>query len=217
MKKHIVCLGDSNTHGACADPADSVDGALGRFNEDERWTCRLQNALGEGYLVLEEGLSGRTTVFRDPLTEGLAAIDYLFPCLMSHKPVSLLIVMLGTNDTKERFGANAACIALGMERLARKAISVDCWARKKPSVLIVAPPAIGDGMASSPVAGCMGAGCAAKARELPRRLRETAELLGVSFLDAGNCAFNQVDFMHLTRAGHAALADKLAAVVPGLV
>ena len=22
MKKHIVCIGDSNTHGYCADPAD---------------------------------------------------------------------------------------------------------------------------------------------------------------------------------------------------
>ena len=42
MKKHIVCLGDSNTHGYCADPADCADGALQRFNEDERWTCLLQ-------------------------------------------------------------------------------------------------------------------------------------------------------------------------------
>ena len=40
-----------------------------RFNEDERWTCRLQKALGEEYLVTEEGLSGRTTVFVDPLHE----------------------------------------------------------------------------------------------------------------------------------------------------
>ena len=41
MKKHIVCLGDSNTHGYCADPADCADGGI-RFNESERWTgcCR---------------------------------------------------------------------------------------------------------------------------------------------------------------------------------
>ena len=36
MKKHIVCLGDSNTHGYCADPADCADGG-NRFNENERW------------------------------------------------------------------------------------------------------------------------------------------------------------------------------------
>ena len=41
MKTHILCLGDSNTHGYCADPKDNADGGI-RFNEDERWTvgCR---------------------------------------------------------------------------------------------------------------------------------------------------------------------------------
>ena len=28
MKKHIVCFGDSNTHGYCAEPFDCADGAL---------------------------------------------------------------------------------------------------------------------------------------------------------------------------------------------
>ncbi len=127
MKKHIVCLGDSNTHGYCADPADCADPALACFNEDERWTCLLQRELGEEYLVIEEGLSGRTTVFEAPLHEAMPALPYLYPCLKSHEPVSLLIIMLGTNDTKERLGANAACIGLGMERLVRKAMTVDCW------------------------------------------------------------------------------------------
>ena len=41
MKRHIVCFGDSNTHGYCFDPADCADGG-NRFNEEERWTCLLQ-------------------------------------------------------------------------------------------------------------------------------------------------------------------------------
>ena len=86
MKTHIVCLGDSNTHGYCADPADCADGGI-RFNEEERWTKRLQTALGDEYLVLEEGLSGRTTVFPDHLYEGLDALHYLWPCLKSHEYV----------------------------------------------------------------------------------------------------------------------------------
>ena len=107
MKKHIVCLGDSNTHGYCADPADCADGG-NRFNENERWTHLLQKALGEEYLVLEEGLGGRTTVFPDPLHEGMSALDVVYPILMSHEPVDLLVIMLGTNDTKDRLGMNAA-------------------------------------------------------------------------------------------------------------
>ena len=139
MKKHILCLGDSNTHGYCADPADCADGGI-RFNEDERWTCLLQKALGEDYLVTEEGLSGRTTVFVDPLHESMDALSVAYPLLKSHENIDLLIVMLGTNDTKERFGANATCIGLGMDRLVRKAMSVDCWGSHEPNILIVAPP-----------------------------------------------------------------------------
>ena len=80
MKKHIVCFGDSNTHGYCADPNDTAD-HTDRFTEDERWTCLLQKALGEDYLVLEEGLSGRTTVFRDPLHECMSGLDVIYSTL----------------------------------------------------------------------------------------------------------------------------------------
>ena len=141
MKKHILCLGDSNTHGYCADPADCADGGI-RFNEDERWTCLLQKALGAGILVTEEGLSGRTTVFQDPLHESMDALGVLYALLKSHEFLDLLIIMLGTNDTKERLGANASCIGIGMERLVRKAQSVDCWGDHAPNILIVCPPAI---------------------------------------------------------------------------
>ena len=116
MKKHILCLGDSNTHGYCADPNDCADHGI-RFNEDERWTCRLQTALGSDYLVTEEGLSGRTTVFVDPIHESMDALSVTYSLLKSHEVIDLLIIMLGTNDVKERFNANAACIGAGMERL----------------------------------------------------------------------------------------------------
>ncbi len=219
MRKHIVCLGDSNTHGYCADPADCADPTLARFNEDERWTRRLQAALGEDYLVCEEGLSGRTTVFDDPLYEGLSALGYLYPCLKSHEPVSLLIIMLGTNDTKERIGANAYAIGLGLRRLVQKAQTMDCWGPGgKPNILIIAPPAIGEGVRTSPVAEEMGKGAVEKSRQVPGEFRRIAEETGCAFLDLNetDCAFNQIDFMHLTRAGHARLAELLAALVPTL-
>lgn len=218
MKPHIICLGDSNTHGYCADPSDCADAPLQRFNEEERWTKLLQKHLGDAYLVVEEGLSGRTTVFDDPLYEGLSALDYLVPCLKSHEPVSLLIIMLGTNDTKERFGASAACIDLGMQRLVRKAKTVECWGPGgQPNILVVAPPVIDPRMESSPVGPAMGRGCVEKSRELPGLYAASAQLLGVHFLDAGGCEFNQVDYMHLTRKGHAQLAQRMAEAVGGIL
>lgn len=218
MKKHIVCLGDSNTHGYCADPADCADGGI-RFNENERWTCRLQQLLGEDYLVTEEGLSGRTTCFDDPIHEGLSALDYIYPCLKSHEDVDLLIIMLGTNDTKERFGSSAACIALGMVRLVKKAKATECWGGKAPNILVVCPPPIGEGMYQSIVADTMGSGCAEKSRQLARYYKEQCDLMGVHFLDAGalGCEFNNIDCMHLTAKGHATLAAALSKLVPELL
>ena len=218
MKKHIVCFGDSNTHGYCADPRDCADGGI-RFNESERWPRRLQAALGQEYLVIEEGLSGRTTCFDDPIHEGLSGLDYIYPCLKSHETVDLLIIMLGTNDTKDRFYASAACIGIGMARLVKKAMSTECWGGKKPNILVVAPPHIGEGMLRSDCAATMGSLCVEKSRELAKYYAQQCELIGCHFLDAQSlgCEFNTVDYMHLTNRGHETLAKGLAEVVPGLI
>lgn len=41
--------------------------------------------------------------------------------------------------------------------------------------------------------------------------------LGCHYLDAADCEFNHVDGMHLTKKGHAQLAELLAALAPGLM
>lgn len=213
MKKHILCFGDSNTHGLCADPKDCEEGGS-RFSENERWTCLLQKALGEEYLILEEGLSGRTTVFQDAVNESMAGIDAIYSCMMSHEPVDLLIVMLGTNDTKERLSVNAACIGLGLARLVNKAASISAAWRTKPNVLIIAPPHIGEQY----TAETMGKGCAEKSQQLAKHYAAYAKANGWAFLDAqGLAEFNQVDYVHLTKKGHAQLAARLAELVPTLV
>ena len=139
--RHILCYGDSNTWGY-------TPGSGERHAPDVRWTGVLRRLLGEGWEVLEEGMNGRTTVFEDPVEEGLSALPYLYPCLKSHAPVDLLVVMLGSNDTKERLNANACAIGKGLTRLVRKAQSIDCWGEKGPNILLIAPLAIGKGVAS---------------------------------------------------------------------
>ena len=217
MKKHIVCFGDSNTHGYCADPADCADGG-DRFNEDERWTCLLQKALGEDCLVIEEGLSGRTTVIPDPLHECMSGLDVIYSTLMSHEPVDLLIIMLGTNDTKSRLGMTSSNIAMGMARLIDKAKTVPAWGGNQPRLLIISPPHIGEGLYLRPEGNDMGPGCPEKSRALAEFLRPVAEERNCAFLDAeGLAEFNRLDCMHLTREGHRQLAEKLAELVPELL
>lgn len=206
MKKHIVCFGDSNTHGYCAKTG-------GRFDENQRWSCLLQKNLGEDYLILEEGLSGRTTCFQDPIHEALSGLDYIYPCLMSHEPVDLLVIMLGTNDTKERFGSSAACIALGLKRLIAKAIAAtDAWQNGKANILVVTPQNIDKRYIDTEVGATMGRGCAEKSEGLAEEFRKIAELMGCHYLDANQVVTapaNDVDFMHLTEEGHLQLANAL--------
>lgn len=217
MRKHILCIGDSNTHGYCAEPFDCADGG-DRFNEDERWTCLLEKQLGKDYLVLEEGLGGRTTVYQDPLTEGMCCLDVIFPIMMSHEPIDLLVIMLGTNDTKERFGVTAECISIGMERLINKAKTINAWKDNKPNILLIAPPHILDEMNSGPFYGTMGTGCIEKSRNLALFYKIIADRTGCHFLDAeGLAEFNKTDGMHLTRKGHVTLATHLASIVPRMV
>ena len=133
--------------------------------------------------------------------------------------MDLLIIMLGTNDTKDRFYASAACIGIGMARLVKKAMATECWGGKKPNILVVAPPHIGEGMLSSEVAATMGSLCVEKSRELARFYKEQCELIGCHFLDAQSlgCEFNTVDYMHLTNKGHETLAKGLAELGPSLI
>ena len=207
MKKHIVCFGDSNTHGYCAKTG-------GRFDEKQRWTCLLQEKLGGGCLVIEEGLCGRTACFSDPFFEGRSGLDAIYPCLMSHEPVDLLVIMLGTNDTKERFASSAACIAMGLKRLVDKAIAAkDCWAGGRANILIVTPQNIDPKYEDTEVGPTMGRGCAEKSELLAEEFRKIAELTGCHYLDGNKVITakpNDIDFMHLTEEGHRQLADALA-------
>lgn len=213
MKRHIICYGDSNTHGYRA--ADD-----GRFDETERWPRLLETMLGDHYLVLEEGLSGRTTCFTDPIHEGLSGLDYIYPCLMSHEPVDLLIIMLGTNDTKERFGSSAACIALGLKRLIAKAIAAtDCWRDKNPNILIVVPKNIEKEYETTAVGATMGRGCAEKSEGLAAEYKKIADLMGCHYFDANTVVAenNKIDYMHLTAEGHRTLASALAHMIPDIL
>ena len=127
--------------------------------------------------------------------------------------------MLGTNDTKDRFYASAACIGIGMARLVKKAMATECWGGKKPNILVIAPPPIGEGMLTAECAATMGSLCVEKSRELAHYYKMQCDLIDCHFLDAGELGarFNTIDYMHLTRRGLETLAEKLAERIPALI
>lgn len=201
----VVCYGDSNTHGATAQ--------LTRHPRDVRWPGVVARELREEAYVIEEGLNGRTTIWDDPHADGRNGRTYLLPCLRTHQPVDVLVIMLGTNDTKRFFGRSAAEIA------AAAGVLVDIAKTSgtgpdggAPRVLLVAPPPLGELTAYSEVWGFEEA--RAKAAQFPRLYATVAEMKGAAFFDAGSVVTpDPADGVHLTAEAQTALGRAIAARV----
>jgi lysophospholipase L1-like esterase len=208
MTRTIVCYGDSNTHGANPDP-----GVGTRLARDVRWPGVMRTALGEGYEVIEEALGGRCTVFDTPISPGRNGLAYLGPCLESHEPVDLVIIMLGTNDTKRVYGVTAAEIAVGAGLLVRVARgSLSGPGGTPPCVILVSPVPLGETTLHSEMWG-FGAS-RSESQRLAAFYRIVAADHDVGYFDAGSVAeVSPLDGVHLDEAAHAALGAAMADAV----
>jgi len=212
MKKRILCFGDSNTYGTRPNG--------GRYDENTRWTMRLQTLLGSDYTVIEEGFGGRTTVFDDPIEGGFkSGADYLPPCLMSHNPIDLVILMLGANDSKMRFNMSSRTIAEGCMRLIRLIRLYGMDEHGSPcKILLTAPPPVGEWVMDTPYAQVFGPNAAAVTRGLAAEYARYARLMRCDFMDAGLYAQpSREDSLHITADGHERLAQAFADRVHTLI
>jgi len=99
-KRRILCYGDSLTWGWV--PMDNAV-PTHRYPFEQRWTGVMAAELGDGYEIVEEALSGRTTAVDDPTDPRLNGASYLPSALASHLPLDLVIILLGSNDTEVYF------------------------------------------------------------------------------------------------------------------
>jgi lysophospholipase L1-like esterase len=208
--KTIVCYGDSNTWGFKPEKTRPKDG-FQRFSIDERWTGRLQKLLGSDYKVENEGLCGRVTAFDDPFNQNLNGLKYLECCLLVNSPIDLLVIMLGTNDTKGYFGMNAFNIAQGLEQLILKTQQGSCGQQgKKPEILIIAPPPLRDNIAESWTAGMFGNDCLEKANAISAEYQKITKKHRCHFLDMADFAeLSKADSVHMDAANHEKFAVAL--------
>ena len=203
----ILVYGDSNSHGTL--PLEELD-SLGRLGRGQRWPDVMAERLRASIPdveVLNESLPGRTTVHDDLVDGGLRnGLDILPAILGSHEPIDLLIIMLGTNDLKHRFGVNAFEIARSIRRLvleARASESVsDCF--------LVAPVTVREVGTLAQIYE----GAVERQRGLPAHLEEVAKTLNVGFFDAGSCIeVSAIDGVHYGAQAHALLGAAMADAV----
>lgn len=206
----ILVYGDSLTWGWV--PSEPLVPTT-RHAVEDRWTTALADALGDGYEIVVEGLSGRTTNVEDPNDPKLNGADYLPAALASHEPLDLVIIMLGTNDTKTYLDRTPFEIALGMGKLitiVQEAPGWDWSDYPTPEVLVVAPPPL----AEQTHAGGIFEGARAKTMALPALYAEIAATAGEHAFDAGSVVETEgVDGIHFTAATNAELGAAVAAEV----
>jgi lysophospholipase L1-like esterase len=217
----ILCFGDSNTHGICRRGPTVVGTATPdpdyvRLDVDRRWPGVLQRLLGVGYEVIEEGLNGRTTDLQEPGRPGLAGRSYFVPCLLSHRPLDVVIVMLGGNDLKPGFGRSPREVA---DALAGYIDDVTAHATnglgEVPVVVLVGGTPVDD---SAPayrdlVGDHLDPRHAARARELDDEVRRVADHRRVLYAAAAEVTCPGEDGIHLDIASHSRLAELLAEMI----
>jgi lysophospholipase L1-like esterase len=206
--KTVLCYGDSNTWGQNDDK-----NYAGRYASNVRWTGKLQALLGDEYYIIEEGLGGRTTNLEhpNPAKQSRNGLTYFGPCLDSHSPVDVIIIMLGTNDLKVHYQRPISEVAAAL-KLYVEEVNVSNLNAK---ILFVSPIFIND---TAPkfvdyYGDIYDVVSAEKSRKLADEIKRLADETGSLFFDASTVAKAGLDGVHFDEQSHASLALSLAELI----
>jgi lysophospholipase L1-like esterase len=161
--------------------------------------------------IIEEGLNSRTLISDDQRVgkEGKNGSAYLLPCLDTHDPIDLVILMLGTNELKAVYDKNPEQIGQILDEyfvkkiLTRKSQFKDHY----PKLLIVAPPIVNEHTSY-----CMEGNKYSGANEKSKRLNDIYQQIAANndCLFCGNKGLETgIDGVHLTEQSHKLLAESL--------
>ena len=213
MRKRILCFGDSLTWGY--DPETGK-----RFDEGIRWTSVLQEKLGSDYVIIEEGQNGRTIANDDPSEGEKNGSLYIGPCLESQRPLDMIIIMLGTNNLKPKFGLCASDIAGQMDKMLQKIMSVNHFKLEdQMEIVLVCPPIIGENIRNSGLGDSFGY---EKAIELSKKLaplyRDLALKYNMTYIDASQYVVtSEADSIHMDSKNQQKLGEVIYETIREIV
>ena len=201
----ILCYGDSNTWGYISGSDHQ------RYGENERWTKILAQKLESNFEIIEEGLNSRTLISNDerPGKEGKNGFKYLIPCLDTHDPIDLVILMLGTNELKSVYNKTSKDIGDMLEEYFVKTIlgRKSQFKNSYPKLLIVTPPIVNEEVDYCRI-GNKYVGATQKSKDLNTIYNNIAEKYNCYFLN-NEGLITGIDGVHLTKESHQLLANKL--------
>ncbi|MBV9744476.1 MAG: SGNH/GDSL hydrolase family protein [Acidobacteriia bacterium] len=211
--QQVLVYSDSLTWGI-------IPNTRNRLPFDERWPGVLERRLnneGCDVRVIEDCLNGRRTVWEDPFKPGRNGLAGLAQRIEIHSPLSLVILMLGTNDFQFSHPFNNAwSVALGMATLVKAIRQAPIEpGMPVPPILVVCPPAIRN--PRGPIAPKF-TGAEERCQGLAAAYQAVSSELDCYFFDSATVTCSsEVDGIHLDRDQHLALGGALADVVAKLL
>lgn len=211
--RRILCFGDSLVWGYVPGSAHQ------RHPANVRWTGVLQDILGQNFEVIEEGLNSRGIESGDPRPgkEGRRALDYIIPCLDSHEPLDLVVLMLGTNELKHENQQTPESVAVNLGKIVEIIRSRPTQSGAvNPRVLIVVPPIVDD-TTEYCRAGDKYLGATQKSRELADAYHTLAEKMSCFIVDLQPGLQVGSDGIHMDEAANRHLGNMMAAAVRQII
>jgi lysophospholipase L1-like esterase len=187
---------------------------------NQRWPGVVENKLnasGHRVRVIEDCLNGRRTVWNDPFKPGRRGLDGLAQRIEINSPLSLVILMLGTNDFQFSHPYNDAwSAAQGMAVLINEIRNAPIEpGMPVPPILLVCPPQVRQPRGS--IAEKF-RGAELRCAGLADAYARVASGLGCHFFDAGTVtSSSEVDGIHLDSGQHLILGNALAELVQSIL
>lgn len=170
--------------------------------------------------VVEEGLTGRTTVFDDPFDPELNGMKSMPAVLRTAAPIDVLVFMLGTNDFQSHIPAgNAVSTARAVQYMLETARKLGVGRPGgEMQILLISPVEITEDRLTFKENDVTDERSIANSRALGAHMKIVAEQLGVEFLDAAQYIKpGKVDGVHLDEKGHARLAELVYEKLRGML
>ena len=210
--QHILVYSDSLSWGI-------IPMTRKRLPFEQRWSGALEIALNHAdcpVRVIENCLNGRRTVWDDPFKPGRNGMEGLAQQVEIYSPLSLVVLMLGTNDFQSVHSNQAWHAAQGIAALINTIRNAPIEPDMPiPTILVIAPPAthVAKGNMADKFLGA-DIKCKGFADALLKVCAET----NCHFFDAGNIVGSSaIDGVHLDAEQHLSLARALSSVVKPLL